>query len=115
MLTVKHYMGEINLQMLVEESEASKGIVFDSEGHVIDSYNITNEHNVAAMLAVVVTMSHEFFEDVLESNNLNQLVLNSNDELVVVNKYNDEHIICLIADDVSKVAMIKLTLKKLVL
>jgi len=108
-------MGEINLQMLVEESEANKGLVFDYEGHVIDSYNLINEHNVAAMLAVMVTMSHEFFEDVLETDNFNQLVLNSNNELVVINKYSNKHIVCLMADDVSKVAIMKLTLKKLAL
>lgn len=108
-------MEEINLQMLVEESEANKGLVFDSEGHIIDSYNVTNEHNVAAMLAVMVTMSHEFFEDVLESDKLNQLVLNSNNELVVINKYSNERIICLMAEDISKVAIMKLTLKKLAL
>lgn len=108
-------MGEVNLQALIEESEAIKGLIFNSEGEVLESYNISNENNIAAMMAVIVTMSHEFFEDVLESDKLNQLVLNSNNELVVINKYSNKHIVCLIADDVSKVAIMKLTLKKLAL
>ncbi|MEE3998968.1 roadblock/LC7 domain-containing protein [Tenacibaculum sp. FZY0031] len=108
-------MGEVNLQTLIEESEADKGIVFDSNGQVVDSYNISKENNVAAMASVIVTMAHEFFQDALESESLNQLVLTSNEGLVVINKYDNNHIVCLLADDVSKVAMIKLTLKSVTL
>lgn len=108
-------MGEVNLQTLIQESESDKGIVFDSEGQVVDSYNISKENNIAAMANVIVTMAHEFFQDALESESLNQLVLTSNEGLVVINKYDNNHIVCLLADDVSKVAMIKLTLKNVTL
>ncbi|MFT7898928.1 hypothetical protein VBY74_02975 [Tenacibaculum ascidiaceicola] len=108
-------MREVNLQTLIQESEADKGIVFDSEGQVVDSYNISKENNIAAMANVIVTMAHEFFQDALESESLNQLVLTSNEGLVVINKYDNNHIVCLLADDVSKVAMIKLTLKNVTL
>ncbi|AZJ35785.1 hypothetical protein [Tenacibaculum singaporense] len=108
-------MGEVNLQTLIQESEADKGIVFDSKGQVVDSYNISKENNIAAMANVIVTMAHEFFQDALESGSLNQLVLTSNEGLVVINKYDNNHIVCLLADDVSKLAMIKLTLKNVTL
>lgn len=108
-------MGEVNLQTLIQESEADKGIIFDSKGKVVDSYNISKENNIAAMANVIVTMAHEFFQDALESESLNQLVLTSNEGLVVINKYDNNHIVCLLADDVSKVAMIKLTLKNVTL
>ncbi|MDO6676817.1 hypothetical protein Q4517_14820 [Tenacibaculum sp. 1_MG-2023] len=108
-------MGEVSLQTLIEGSEADKGIVFDSEGQVIDSYNISKESNIAAMASVILTMADEFFQDTLESENLNQIVLTSNEGLVVVNKYDNNHIVCLLSSDVSKLAMIKLTLKKITL
>ncbi|MGG6231304.1 hypothetical protein [Tenacibaculum sp. SDUM215027] len=108
-------MGEVSLQTLIEESEADKGLVFNSEGQVIDSYNISKENNIAAMANVIVTMTHEFFQDTLDSESLDQLVLTSKEGLVVINKYDSNHIVCLLADDVSKAAMIKLTLKKVTL
>ncbi|REH48732.1 hypothetical protein C7448_1058 [Tenacibaculum gallaicum] len=108
-------MGEVSLQTLIEESEADKGLVFNSEGQVIDSYNISKENNIAAMANVIVTMTHEFFQDTLDSESLDQLVLTSKEGLVIINKYDRNHIVCLLADDVSKAAMIKLTLKKVTL
>ncbi|MCO7185664.1 roadblock/LC7 domain-containing protein [Tenacibaculum sp. XPcli2-G] len=107
-------MEKANLQTLIKESEADKGIVFDSEGHVVDFYNISKENNIAAMANVILTMADEFFQDTLNSKSLNQLVLTSNDGLIIINKY-DNHTICLLTNDVSKLAMIKLTLKKIAL
>ncbi|NVK08584.1 MAG: hypothetical protein HWD89_05990 [Tenacibaculum sp.] len=108
-------MEEVSLRALIEESEADKGLIFNSEGEVIDSHNITKENNIAAMANVIVTMTHEFFQDALESESLDQLVLTSNEGVVVINKFDNNHIVCLLADDVSKAAMIKLTLKKVTL
>ena len=107
-------MGKVNLKTLIEESKADSGLVFNAEGHVLDSHNISNENNIAAMAAVIITMSSEFFQDALNSKTLNQLVLASDEGISVINKYDDDHIVCLLAEDISKLAIIKLTLKKII-
>ncbi|RKF03859.1 hypothetical protein C8N26_1488 [Tenacibaculum lutimaris] len=106
-------MKQADLQTLIEESKADRGLIFNSEGNVIDSLNISKENNVAAMANVILTMANEFFQDTLQSDKLNQIVLTSPEALAVVSKYDDSHIVCLLANDTSKEAIIKLTLKKI--
>ncbi len=105
-------MGKVNLKMLVDEAKADSAMVFDTEGHILDSYNLPNENNVSAMAAVIMTMSEEFFQDALDSTDFKQLVLKAKHGMVVMNRFSEEHVICLIAKDLANAAIMKLTLQR---
>ncbi|CAM1361974.1 conserved hypothetical protein [Tenacibaculum sediminilitoris] len=108
-------MKKTDLQGLIQETKAEKGLIFNSEGYVIDSYGMTRDNNAAAMANVIVTMSNEFFQDTLATESLKQVVLTSDEGLAIINKLDDDHIVCLLTNDISKAAMIKLSLRKIVL
>lgn len=100
--------------MLVKESQAESGLVFDTEGHVLDSYNVTNENNVSAMASVMATLSDEFLQDIMGAKHSKIISLASENGFVIINKLNDEQSICLMTKDLSKAAFMNLTLKKIV-
>ena len=56
-------MEKLDLTSIVEKSQAELGLIFDSEGHVLNSHKVSNENNVSAMIGVIVTMANELLQD----------------------------------------------------
>ena len=100
--------------MLIEELQAESGLVFNSEGQALDSYNVSNENNVSAMASVLATMANEFLKDTMGAKNSKLISLASESGLVIINKISDGEYICLMTKDLSKAAFMELTLRKLV-
>ena len=100
--------------MLIKELQAESGLVFNSEGQVLDSYNVSNENNVSAMAGVIATMSNEFLKDTMGAKSLKIISLASDSGLVILNKISKDEYICLMTKDPSKAAFMELTLRKLV-
>ncbi|MFV0247816.1 MAG: hypothetical protein ACK5H1_02490 [Tenacibaculum sp.] len=105
-------MEKIDFATLIKESEADAGLVFNSEGYVLDSHKVSNQNNVSAMASVLTTMSDEFLQDIMAAKSSNSISLASEKGLVLINKYNNDNIVCLMTKDISKLGVMKLTLKK---
>lgn len=106
-------MGGVNLQMLVEDSNSESGLIFNSEGVLIDSHNLEKPTNLAAMAGVITSMSNEFFQDSLNVQFYNQLTLNSNDGLIIINRVDENLYVALFTKDTTKVGLIGLILKNI--
>ncbi|CAM1370328.1 hypothetical protein [Tenacibaculum xiamenense] len=107
-------MEKVDLTMLIEKSQAESGLVFDSEGHVLDSHNVSNENNVSAMISVMATMSDELLQDTMGAKASKLISLASESGFIIINKINKDQSICLMTKDLSKANFMKLTLRKIV-
>lgn len=108
-------MKKINLRVLIDESEADSGFIFDSSGHLVESYNVDYETNIAAMAGVISSMINDFLHDLFKSDKFSECSFLSENGLIIMKRIDDEHVISLTSKDLSKAAIIKLAMKKIIL
>ncbi|PKB18432.1 roadblock/LC7 domain-containing protein [Flavobacterium sp. 5] len=98
----------------LEKTGLEAALVFDKNGDVVDSLNIENSINIAAMSNVIFTMCKEMLED-MKFNDLKQIVLKTDSGLLVGNKLSDDLFLITTTNDISKLGLLLKVIDNLVL
>ena len=103
---------DIDLKRFLELTGADGILVFNSEGTLLDSENIENGKNYAAMFGVLNTMASGLSEDI-SIGQLNQFIFKGDNGLFVVNKLDNNFIIGVFSKNIAKAGLITIAMDKI--
>lgn len=103
---------DIDLKKFLELTGADGILVFNTQGILLESENIDNGKNFAAMFGVLHTMASELSEDI-SIGNLNQFMFKGDNGIFLVNKIDDDFIIGVFSKDIAKSGLISIAMDKI--
>lgn len=103
---------DIDLTRFLKLTGADGILVFNSEGILLDSENIENGKNFAAMFGVLNTMATDLAEDI-SIGNLNQFMFKGENGVFIVNKIDNNFIIGVFSKNIAKAGLITIAMDKI--
>ncbi len=100
----------IDLGILIQSSGADGALVINQKGELVSSLGIAHESNIAAMISASLTMLNGLSKDLFQTE-LVQLTCKAESGMYIIQKFDDDNIVCLNSYDLSKVGYIMMALK----
>lgn len=101
-----------NLELLIEKVDVNGGMIFNSEGVLLESYNLDYPGNMSAMSAMIANVSKELLEN-LKSGMITELILKADQGLFFVKYIGQDEWLTLFTEDLSKMGLIHLSTQNL--
>ncbi|WP_289045234.1 roadblock/LC7 domain-containing protein [uncultured Olleya sp.] len=95
----------INIKEIIEDTGAKIAVLADKEGKVIESVNTEYADNIALMTETSLSMCNDLINDITKSK-LNQLIIRSENEYIVINKLQSENFILVVSDNASRFGLL---------
>ncbi|CAM1369471.1 conserved hypothetical protein [Tenacibaculum sediminilitoris] len=105
----------MNLEELYKLIKAKALVLINSNGDIVDSFhedNIYDLKNFSALTKIMVDMVDDFFTQILDLDYSNEIIVKSGNHFFYVLKYNQEHVLCVLAEGLVNISLISLSLKK---
>ncbi|WBX73317.1 hypothetical protein PG913_10735 [Tenacibaculum pacificus] len=105
----------MNLKRLISQTNSKAIYLINEKGNIIDFYSEENQSNklkdkTAAFNTAIFNMSNHFLNSFYNTE-LNEIILKSNNQNILLVKYN-KSILALLSDDNLNLSLIELILKK---
>ncbi|MFH6995509.1 roadblock/LC7 domain-containing protein [Flavobacterium sp. FlaQc-48] len=97
----------IDIDTLINETGADSGLIFNTDGILIKSVNLQYDHNVAAMMGIIIKMCQEFTDD-LENGLTRQVMIKNNNGIVVANIDSYDNCVALLSKDNTRIGLLLL-------
>ncbi|TYQ00351.1 putative regulator of Ras-like GTPase activity (Roadblock/LC7/MglB family) [Tenacibaculum adriaticum] len=101
-----------DLSDFLKLTNADGAIILNAKGELIDSENVENGNNFAAMVAVMVTMASEFSSDI-KIGGLKQFICKSDNGVFIVDKFDEDFIVGVYSKELAKAGLIMMSMDNL--
>lgn len=105
----------MDLKEINELIKAEVLLLVSRKGKIVNSFRENDTYdlrNFAVLSNYVLDMIDDFFLEVLVVNSPKEIIVKSKEHILYIMKYDDEHVLCILAEDILNTSLISLSLKK---